>query len=820
MKKLLSLVLALAIVVSAMAMLSVVTTSAAAEKQLVNGNAEDTTGAGWGVMHGGSVAIVEETGNTTNHVAKFTPSTATSNNYSTITYDFTPAIRKDAANGYVGGGAGVYNISFRYKAIGEYGTKSTFKVYLTSANHDSASNIKALLGESAFAVDTYTQMTPGTLTMSSDWQTYEGSIAVSQPYLDMLEALKAAGKSNANTLQLRICGSSNAYNGNTPFEYYIDDITIEKEPVAVGKKVEVTTAYYKSHPYFRFLGNFTDDDVVTEGENSYIPVSYDIYNTSDTAYTYLIQVQANWTGFDINSKKEIAAGAKDTVSLKIPVKKVDGVWYATKADGTIAVDKHDTDPNGEYAKCTLSKIYVRIEFAAGRNGNYPVGTSFVVALNGENDPLMSKTSISNDADTANGGTGAATVTNVYTLPEIVEPSATATTGASASASASATATVAPTPVGKKFTVTEAYVNAYPYMRANAGFTAEDVVTEDGKSYIPVSYDVYNVCDIDINVNVYYQVYYTSFGCGAEKKIAAGQMATYDIKIPVKQVDGVWYATKADGTIASSTHLSQDATLDLLVFRTDLVKSGDYPVGLSYIIAANGEDDPVLTIDKASRQGDTGKLAIEDVFELPEISEADKPKEPTGVTLEVIEDFSGNAYLKAADGSVSADDIKKGVYTKKFLVKNEGEEDIHVLFTVQGLQNKQWKSPADSETEKVLIAAGEQEWVEVTFPVNDNNTVEIGGEEISFSTLFYRFDITNEAGASDIAAGTKLTIYCTGSDFDAMSTITAGAKKAWTNTTIYTAPSASTGDTLPVAMIATVVVAFVGLAVVAVKKKED
>ena len=147
MKKLLSVVLALAIIASCFTMITIF--AGETTKTVVNGDAEST--GGWMNSHlgNGTTTIIEEPGNETNHVAMATIGGA----YGTIGYDFSPAIIQDAAKNLAGGGAGIYNVSFRYKAA-EAGKTGSFTVNLASAWHGQKSNVTELLGTDAQAEDT------------------------------------------------------------------------------------------------------------------------------------------------------------------------------------------------------------------------------------------------------------------------------------------------------------------------------------------------------------------------------------------------------------------------------------------------------------------------------------------------------------------------------------------------------------------------------------------------------------------------------------------------------------------------------------------
>jgi hypothetical protein len=196
------------------------------------------------------------------------------------------------------------------------------------------------------------------------------------------------------------------------------------------------------------------------------------------------------------------------------------------------------------------------------------------------------------------------------------------------------------------------------------------------------------------------------------------------------------------------------------------------------------------------------------------------KVPTG--MEFVANNAGTAstdlYFVTASGVLSADDIKNGEITKKFQIQNTGEEAMSIEFTMQASVNDGEKWAAPSAGERITLEPGEVAWVEYTIELNDDNTVEISGEDVALDKIFYRFNVTNGDGADEVEAGTKFIIFASADEFSAIQGMK--LRPIWSKTETYSAPAADTGDVLPVAMIAGVVVAFVGLAVVAVKKRKE
>ncbi len=205
------------------------------------------------------------------------------------------------------------------------------------------------------------------------------------------------------------------------------------------------------------------------------------------------------------------------------------------------------------------------------------------------------------------------------------------------------------------------------------------------------------------------------------------------------------------------------------------------------------------------------------------------KVPTGISYKLTADTDGKTpvYIISKAGVITKKDVNGGVVTKSFKVTNTGSEDIKVAFELQATVTKSdggkaWAGPHDYKY--VLIEPGKTETIEFEMDVEDGKVeFTYSGEdfEMPIEQFFYRFDIKSGDNQSALAKGTAFTIACTGAEYDIIfaSPITNAAN--FEVETVYGKNGSSgTGDILPVALIATVALSAVALVVVAKKKKEN
>ncbi len=643
MKKLLSVVLALAIVASCFTMITIF--AGETTKTVVNGDAEST--GGWMNSHigSGTTTIIEEPGNETNHVAMATIGGI----YETIGYDFSPAIIQDVAKNLAGGGAGIYNVSFRYKAA-EAGKTGNFIVNLASAWHGLKSNVTELLGTNAHAENTYLGMQPQSISMTDQWQTYEGTVVVSEAYLAMLKACETAGKANAQTLTIRLDGATGAFAGGT-FNYYLDDIKIEKQAEPKGIKVEVTEDFVGdgAYTYVRTESTGLTKEMAVDGE---IVKNFVIHNTSDVAIKIEAMYQNGWdtvTGVSsVVHNDEIPAGEKKTFTLTVPC----------NASGMVT----DT--------VALDALTLRFNVRAA-SGSLKAGNAVIISAEGNKEVATI------GAANRQGGTaGKAKASAVMALPNTV--------------------------VGYAIEKTGTDTTKYGTTGTSGGsYTTADI--KDGK--LEKTYTIYNTNDYEVNVGFALQATVPTKTSGYAW---AGRTAA--VSIPAKSSAEVT-TYLAEGTTAGKVIIpensdvnEQEVDVTKVFIRLDIKKGNTIEQGVKVIFEAK-ENDP---ISKFAGTGFTTTAVTELPAKTTPTPTATATPTPTPVPVVKGLKLVGTTKLLSSNGTAAkypttafaftADDIvwddastgdgteytkKSGTITRVYDVYNDGTVPFRAGITVYG-----------------------------------------------------------------------------------------------------------------------------------------
>lgn len=230
MKKIISTLLVLAMVISCLS----IVTFAVDVKTVVNGDAEDSTKVGWSDFKGAAGGTLEQVtpgADGTGHAMAFTAS----GKWHSIAFNLGAAIIDDEANGYKGGGAGTYTITYNMKA--EDGAEGKFKTDINSQAHYNGGTVEGIDKK----VTTF--LTGPTHTVTDEWEEVSATIVVSEDYLDTIKQLYALGKTEAYDLVLRLDGSEPGYafEDGDFFTYYIDDVTITKDDEGGSEGTEKKT---------------------------------------------------------------------------------------------------------------------------------------------------------------------------------------------------------------------------------------------------------------------------------------------------------------------------------------------------------------------------------------------------------------------------------------------------------------------------------------------------------------------------------------------------------------------------------------------------
>lgn len=737
MKKLLSVVLAMAIIASCFTMITIFADQTAPASTtattVVNGDAEST--GGWINGHlGGTTTIIEEPGNTSNHVAKAT----ITGQYHTIGYDLTPAIVQDAAKGYAGGGAGNYILSFRYKTTDAANT-GKYQVYMTSKAHMQKANVTTLLGADAYATDGYFQGTPATITMTGEWQTYTGVFTVSQQYLDMIKACEAAGKTDAGKLTIRLCGANDPYKSGTYFDYYLDDLTIERQPDAKGVKFEVTEDFDASngYAYYRISTPTLTKDMAVDGK---IVKTFTFHNVSDVALRIEAQYQNGWNSVGVSSLvsgQEIPAGEKKDFVLTVPC-----------------------DANGNVTdSVALSALTLRFNLMPVER-NLKIGDAVIVEV-GNNSEVAAITS----GTRQNGTTGKAVATPVYTLPSGV--------------------------VGYEIKKTGTDVVNYLTTGTNGGvFTTADI--KDGK--LTKTYTIYNPNDYEVNAELCLQATLRKIddsgaawvGRGISKNIPAKSSAEFTVSLDESTTTPgkIHFAANAGNNTAE-----QDVDVTKVFLRLNVKKAAENKVvqNLTVVVAA-AKDDVVSKLQSAGFTNTAvDKLPEVVVTPTPSVTATPVPVvkglQYTGVVKAYSENGTAAVYPVAGTGKFTAEDVvwdtastgdgteyttQTGTITRTYNVYNTSDVAIRAGITLYGGNRMAsdtatspvvgWDVPAGTtghakHTDDAMPAQSVRQQV-ITFPVyllkdgtvaikDTKSAITIDGEKVKgyalLSTVQLRFD---------------------------------------------------------------------------------
>ena len=331
MRKLLSFVLALAMIVSCLSMIHV---SAKVEYTTTLENADAESGStNWTTMHGGTTTVVEEPGNASNHVAKFTPS----GQYHSIGFDITEAIN----------GPGVYNVSFRVKA--EEGKGGDFKVFITSFKH---SGNPVSYKQAAEAQ-----------TITDEWSTISVNIELNEAFFEGIQQLKDAGNSNADKFTIRFCGADTVFKSGSYFSYYVDDVKVGIDD-GVYEAIKLTNLKEVAGDVFsKNESGVIKADSVVEGA---FKKTYTAYNPNDFDVNLMITYQTTHTP---DGGSPTWAGINDT-----PVCVPAGGTAEFKIDAPVVDGKIEVGGK-MYA---ISTFFFRIDMKATGGKNIPTGTDMYV----------------------------------------------------------------------------------------------------------------------------------------------------------------------------------------------------------------------------------------------------------------------------------------------------------------------------------------------------------------------------------------------------------------------------------------------------------
>lgn len=247
-------------------------------------------------------------------------------------------------------------------------------------------------------------------------------------------------------------------------------------------------------------------------------------------------------------------------------------------------------------------------------------------------------------------------------------------------------------------------------------------------------------------------------------------------------------------------------------------------------AINNEDGDKYRLMFDTMSGSTMGMYIDNLTVSIKGEKTAENKVPTGVTFTVKNDINISSnegqYICSPANIVSDKDVKDNKLTKTLLIKNNGEDDVTVVFRIQaevkGADGNPTWTGNPNDMVPVVIEPGKTESVTYTADVADGS-VTILDQKVALKDLFLRFDIYHLDGDYALAAGTSFTVFC---DSDTAMTLSKAtqmpnADKIGIELSYEkNGKPNGTGDMLPVAIVVTAVVSAVALAVVSRKKKEE
>ena len=572
---------------------------------------------------------------------------------------------------------------------------------------------------------------------------------------------------------------------------YGETAYVEHSPV--GVKLEVTNASVNNAGMLVFgtKGIAADGKVFDDCPNytGDLSVSYIIYNTSSSSLSATLYFSRR--------------GQWDTVSsttVTVPANS------KTMITGKIAV----TNGKATIANTQVDASQIRIRFNLNYK-NLVNGDVYYIAPAETNifDPMFY------GAASNNGFTR----TNVTTLPTNVEftpvpateaPTTTEAPSGGGEDGAEAQPTEAPKYIAAKFEEVTPSGNTAKYLcNWGGGKFLEDDATFNGT--VTIKYVIYNTAKNNVTVDL---VYNNTAG----KSASEGPGRTKSVVIePGKFKEFEISTTFVNGVTTLDAENGYTATLSQLRVRVNY-KFAEAQEGNSLIVASATEDENDYIIKSYTNANFTKTMLTKD-----QLPKAEAVRVPTGITLTTTDEADGSGKLyfttKTTGGIITNNDIKNGQITKSFKVKNNGQDTIEVKVDIQALVGGSWKNPDGKQSEFVVIEPGKTAIVSWTADVEDGK-VTIGDEEVAISKLFAKFSIMGEDGT--LPEGTSFTIYFAEGEEGLFANMVGEAKadEGWSSQIIYTAPGATTGDTLPVALIATVALAFVALVVASKKRKEN
>jgi hypothetical protein len=312
--------------------------------------------------------------------------------------------------------------------------------------------------------------------------------------------------------------------------------------------------------------------------------------------------------------------------------------------------------------------------------------------------------------------------------------------------------VSDTPVGVQYYVTQALTGKGAYFYRHHGIaklTNEDVVTDaNGKLHIPVRYTVYNPNSFDLPIQIYIQNYWsTPSGVGTgTQTIPAGKSMEIGFNINVIKIDDIYYYATSQGVIY------EDIRKANLRVDTGTVA---LPVGTTFFIKARKADDPIYTGITAtqptqmSRMNGTGTAYAAFAYDFPDLEEAASTAHVHTAHYFVAKKitFTAGSNHYYAAGKIFALDKNNEYFTgtKKisYTVYNPTNKVLTASLQFQAIVNEGWVG-GDAVKDTQTILPGTKKTLTTTLEFKDGVAVMTNGDvsmDVKVTDIFPRFSFS-------------------------------------------------------------------------------
>jgi hypothetical protein len=315
------------------------------------------------------------------------------------------------------------------------------------------------------------------------------------------------------------------------------------------------------------------------------------------------------------------------------------------------------------------------------------------------------------------------------------------------------------PVGVHYFVNSTSLNdkSYLYTHQNAKFTADDVVTDaNGKLYIPVRYTVYNYNNFPFTLSIYIQNFWSDVsGLKTSKEIPARQAAEIGFNIPVVKIGDTYYYTSSENKTTGNKIL-KGAIYEPIENANLRVDTGNaaYPAGAGVIVATSDTNDPIYSGISESQKykdmnllGSTGAGRAAFIYDLPDL-------EVTSTILDHSTDYyiarkitvtqtGSEHYYNTPTKNLFAIDQNNqqftGTKTISYTVHNTSRKPLHISLQFQAEEGGEWTG-GDAKDEQTILPGCKATLTTSLAFTNGNATMTVGEttKDVSLLDIFAHF----------------------------------------------------------------------------------